>query len=264
MPLLITHLAAVHRLADRHRASLPPGWAEALRSDLPYARFGAALLLLPTLGRQAQARTYARRMHALAPSRLGLKLAELTSRGALVGEGPGRALVAGYFTHLCLDAALVPLERVGRRGLARTHARVLLEAVFPSGRADSARGRERLWHVTKSRRFPVRGVGRGLYELLRLASEDTLHEAPTKVELDRWVRRLALRSLLPTPLTVSARGLEPGQRAAVMREVDGALAAACLVLERVHALTQKTRWSPRAYRDFVAAFPGVGGASCAA
>ena len=39
---------------------------------------------------------------------LGLKMAELVATGALVGTEAGLALLAGYFTHLCLDRRLHP------------------------------------------------------------------------------------------------------------------------------------------------------------
>lgn len=278
MPVLLMHLVAVHRLVDRHAALLPRAWSDALRDDVVYARFGAALPLLPTLSgwtgalglrnRESAAEGFARRFHALAPVRLGLKMAELVSRGALVGEGPGRALLAGYFTHLCVDAAVVPLER----GLPRGDPKKLqwaqaLDVAAHTFRVREAQSSRQVWRVTKSHRFPLRGMGRGMYELVRIASLDALEEAPTKGQLDRWVRALALHGAWVQGPLGRPRGLprlSPAASRETVHAVDEGLATCAELIHRLDVMMRSGRFGPRARRAFSDSFPQVGSASCAA
>lgn len=289
MPVLLLHLVCVHRLADRHLAHLGPMWSDALQRDLAYARFGAALPLLPTMSGWGAAvglrspgspeEGFARRFHALAPMQVGLKMADLVARGALVGDSPGRALLAGYFTHLCLDAALLPIERRGgeQRELGATSpaeqrqlawAQAFWTAQDTLGTAEPFRDSRfaELWRVTKSRRFPVGGVGRGMYELLRLSSWDTLDEAPLKPEVDRWVQALALNGTFVSHVGRRRRGLTltAPQVEALRTAVDGALSVSCSLLERLDGLMRSGRFGPHSRRAFLDAFPEVGSASCAA
>src|SRR4051812_19160156 len=112
MPALLLHLTAIERLAIEP-GELPLPWARALTEDLPYARFGAALADLSRfqagvglgLFRLAPPGPFTEKVHeAWLP--FGLKLAELVATGALVGREAGRAVVAGYFTHACVDLSL--------------------------------------------------------------------------------------------------------------------------------------------------------------
>lgn len=289
MPVLLLHLTAIHRLADRFLGRLPPAWSEALQTDLPYARFGAALPLLPTMSgwggalglrsTGSAAEGFARRFHALAPMQVGLKMADLVARGALVGENPGRALLAGYFTHLCVDSAILPIERRGglqrelgetspeaQRQLAWAHAIAAVEDTFSTREPFRDPRFSELWRVTKSRRFPLTGVGRGMYELLRLSSWDTLEEAPEKADVDRWVQALALNGTLVSQVVRHRRGLELSELQVrnLRHALDESLSLSCSVLERLDALMRSGRFGPRARRSFLSAFPEVGAASCAA
>lgn len=213
MPATIVYLVGVERLALAS-AGMPPPVARALVEDLEYARFGAALLDLPWYGsvRAELGRVFLGRasvvppalelLHA-APVQVGLRLAEAVARGALVGTEPGLAFLAGYFLHLALDRALAePMEAlVGRaarfdpealrvrRGIEWVQSLLWLRETLgydPLGTPEIARR----FRVVKRKRYPVRGIGRGLYLLLRTAYDDVLGQAPTKAEVDAWVRGL--------------------------------------------------------------------------
>ena len=57
------------------------------------------------------------------------------------------------------------------------------------------------FQVTKSTGLPVRGIGRGIYELVRLASQERVGQAPTKAQVDGWVRGLyMIGAVLSSPV----------------------------------------------------------------
>lgn len=215
MPATIVHLVGVERLALAP-AGLPGPVAKALVEDLEYARLGAALLDLPwyrsvgaelariMVGHAAPVPHALELLHA-APIQVGLRLAEAVARGALVGTEPGLALLTGYFLHLSLDRSLAgPMEAlVGptrshdraalrtRRGIEWVQSLLWLRETLgydPLGTPEIARR----FRVVKRKGYPVRGLGRGIYLLLRTAYEDVLDDAPSKAEVDSWVRGLWL------------------------------------------------------------------------
>ncbi|RMG21248.1 MAG: hypothetical protein D6729_01160 [Deltaproteobacteria bacterium] len=225
MAHVLTHTAAVEALASDPRG-LPEAVVVALRDDLPYARFGAVLPDLPYY--DASARVLLRRLrggigprppfatlfHNGAPVAFGLRMAELVAHAALVGRSPGIAVVAGYFSHLALDRSLRPPVHELVRTLKRPkeHPRVLgrrIEFLQAIAHLEHRLGRrvlgwgglsERL-RLLKRESFPLRGIGRGLFELVHTASADTVGPAPTKADLDHWVRSLYLLArLLASPL----------------------------------------------------------------
>jgi hypothetical protein len=223
MPTLLLHLTAIEQLAA-HPGSLPPDIAHALAEDLPYARFGAALPDLPSceglrggLGAllpEKELRPFTRLYHERAPVGLGLKMGELVATGALVGTEPGLALLAGYFTHLCLDRRLHPeVDRLVARHRRKedseldAHRKIewsqtlfYLRELHGMEMLSNPRLRER-FQVTKSKGIPYRGIGRGIYELVRLASQERVGQAPTKAQVDGWVRGLYMMGLvLSSPL----------------------------------------------------------------
>jgi hypothetical protein len=298
VPATVLHLVAVERLA-RDPRGLPADVARALAEDLEYARFGAALPDLPyyghlggelaslVFGRAPGMPPFARLLHTAAPVAVGLKMAELVSRGALVGREPGIAAVIGYFTHLALDRQLHPivetlLERWRRAGetVSTAHRRIeWVEALFwlretlgreLVGTSDfSARCR-----VLKRRGLPVRGIGRGLYELVRSACADVLGPAPSKADLDTWVRGLYVygkvmgsplgrRAALPRDASQEYRTLYRGERLDVGAAIETALDRARSYGAKVGALIARGDFSPRARGRFLAELP-EGSLLCAA
>jgi hypothetical protein len=132
---------------------------------------------------------------------VGLRLGETVSRGALVGTEAGLALVAGYFLHLSLDRSLAgPMARLlgdaepsdhARRGVEWVQSLLWLRETLgydPLGTPEISRR----YQVVKRKGFPARGLGRGIYLLLRTAYLDVVGEAPKKSEVDAWVRGLWL------------------------------------------------------------------------
>ncbi|MFY0578979.1 zinc dependent phospholipase C family protein [Cystobacter fuscus] len=288
MPSLLLHLTAIERLAA-NPGELPEDFIRALSEDLAYARFGAALPDLPLcdglvggLGAHFSARDwppFARLFHERAPVALGLKMAELVAAGALVGTEAGLAILAGYFTHLCLDRALHPrvdelVLRHRRRGehalvahrqIEWTQTLFYLRELHGADLMGSPRLRSR-FQVTKSAGMPLKGIGRGIYELVRLASQETLQQAPTKAELDGWVRGLYLGGLylssplgrmrsLPAWSQLSFQELYRNDSFDFAAEVERAVEQSRAVLRRLLAFMARGIFTPRARSRFLAEFP---------
>ncbi|MBU8897582.1 hypothetical protein DRW03_23190 [Corallococcus sp. H22C18031201] len=297
MPTLLLHLTAIERLAA-NPGSLPPDWVRALAEDLPYARFGAALPDLPlcagvrgglaALWPEHHLPLFARLYHERAPVGLGLKMAELVATGALVGTEPGMALLAGYFTHLCLDRRLHPeVDRLVARHRRRpdsaldAHRQVewaqtlfYLRELHGMELLGTSRLREK-FQVVKSPGFPYRGIGRGIYELVRLASQERVGQAPTKAEVDGWVRGLYLSGVvlsspvgrartLPAYTHLSFQELYRNDNFDFVQEVEGALELTRTLLRRLHGYMTRGTFTPRTRARFLEEFPeGTIGANAA-
>lgn len=291
MPALLLHLTALERLALQPER-LPPTFGRALGRDLEYARLGAALPELPlyaglrgTLDGFFAPRgvpEWYERFHEREPALFGLKMAELVAAGALVGFHAGRAFVAGYFTHLCLDRHLHPLTRA----LAERH-KTLSETLLQAQRriewaqalfyVREVHGASLLGTTSLLGRFqfqkrsgPPRGIGGGLYELVRVAAHETLHAAPTKAEVDGWLRGLYLHALLlsspigrrralPSRSNLSYRELYRGPEADVATHVAEALDDARRVLGKVAGYMERGVFTPRARRRLLELVPGLNG-----
>jgi hypothetical protein len=147
-----------------------------------------------------------------APVAFGLKAAELVSNGALVGSEAGLAFVAGWFTQLCVSRSLEPLlaqliERRARRSERAPLARARIEWSQSLFLMQELHGSPLVGRPAVRAKLQIRkgsalhGVGRGLYELMRVCSLDALGEAPHKSEVDAWMRGLSVFSLaLGSPL----------------------------------------------------------------
>jgi hypothetical protein len=288
MPSLLLHLTAIERLAH-NPGELPADFVRALTEDLAYARFGAVLPDLPlyeglrgglsAFFTRRELPPFARMYHERAPVGMGLKMAELVAAGALVGTEPGLALLAGYFMHLTLDRALHPLvdrlvmrhRRQGEHALQAHHEIEWMQALFYLRELHgvellgSAPLRAR-FEVTKSAGFPVRGIGRGIYELVRLASQETLQEAPTKRQVDGWVRGLYLVGLylssplgriqgLPASSHLSFQELYRNDSFDFAQEVERSVVQVRAVLRRLLAYMTRGIFTPRARARFLAEFP---------
>jgi hypothetical protein len=295
MPSLLLHASAIEALSASR--SLPAPLGRALVEDLPYARFGALLPDLPWCGglqgglvstfRDRDVPFFAREFHERAPVAMGLKMAELVDSGALVGREAGLAVVCGYFTHLCLDRALHPLvdRLVGEhrlRGETRRQAHRRIEWAQGVFYLRDLHGRDLLgtgairerFQLSKSR-LPVHGIGKGLYELVRLAAQAELGAVPDKREVDAWVRGAFLHGLVLSTLVGRARGtnqypaltfreLYRGEDIDFFSEVEKALGQAREVLERVHHLIERGSFTRRSRERFMEAFPEGGVAAFAA
>jgi len=295
VPALLLHLSAVEELAGAPDLLSPPV-ARALGEDLEYARLGTALpdlpryegvrgglqLLLPS----RRERPFAHLFHTRAPVAMGLKFAELVANGALVGREPGLAFAGGYFCHLALDRVLGPVaarlaerhrgpresKEEARRRVEWTQALFYLE--HRRGRPMVGDPRLRESFRLSKRRLPAAGIGRGLYELIRLGAEEALQAAPEKRQVDRWVRGAFLHGLvLSTPLAASSRQLltrlsrrelYSGEEVDVPALMTEALASARRVLERLHAFISRGLFSRSARERFLADFPEGGLEPCAA
>jgi len=289
MPALLLHLAAVERLTADSR-SLPPAIARALDEDLEYARLGAVLLDLPRFDglsgalreplRPAAAPTrYAQLFHLRAPVAFGLKVAELVSLGALVGAEAGLAFVSGYFCHLALDRALQPLEDrlaaahrlpgespwEARSRVQWTQAQLFLRELHGEDLVGTPALGSR-FQVSKRGGIPFGGMGGGLYEIVRLASRDVLGEAPTKREVDGWVRGLYVYGrvlcsplgrarALPAWSNLSTLELYRSSELDVAREIDAALVDARRVLGRVSEYMARRSFTRRARARFLEDVP---------
>lgn len=215
MPSIFTSLTAVERLAA-HASALPPDFGRALGEDLEYGRFGAALAELPQFGGWAMGlnqlvvfpkRTrFSTLFREVAPVAFGLKAAELVANGALVGTEAGLAFVAGWFTQVCVARALDPLERalsMRHHGVDESveSARLRIEWVQSLFLMQELHGNELLGSPLIRSKLQLRkantpkGIGRGLYELIRVASQEALEEAPSKSTVDGWMRGLFVFSL---------------------------------------------------------------------
>ena len=211
-PLL--HLAAVEQLA-REPGALPPPLARALVDDAEYGRFGAFLADLPCfesplrglrvpLGLSPGPRSpYSRLFHGPRPIALLLKMAELVSRGALVGRSAGRALLSGYLVHVALDRTLDPITaglagQLTRPGVDPRALQRRIEWLQALLHLRERFGREPLGNpeliqwmsVVKRRGMPWAGVGGGIFEILRLSLLEVYGQAPAKGQVDAWVRGL--------------------------------------------------------------------------
>jgi hypothetical protein len=215
MPVLLTHLTAVERLAA-HVNALPPDFARALGKDLEYGRFGAVLPELPWFGGWklglsvwvpwGEVPRFTTLFRDRAPVGFGLKAAELVANGALVGSDAGLAVLAGYFTQLHVTRALEPLMRsllathrkpgeavlAARHRIEWTWAMLLMQELHGSTLVGTKALRDKL-QIRKG--GGPRRIGRGLYELVRVASQEAFGEAPTKHQVDSWTRGLYLFSL---------------------------------------------------------------------
>jgi hypothetical protein len=119
--------------------------------------------------------------------------------------------------------------------------------------------------ILKRTGLPIRGIGRGLYELLRTACADVLGPAPKKREVDGWVRGLylfgkAMGSPLARRLPLT---LTPPEEERVLRgggvDVPAVLESA---LERARGHAGRIAWmigrgdfSTRARAKFLAELP---------
>jgi hypothetical protein len=228
MPAFLTYLTAVERLSA-HVHSLPQEFTRSLGEDLEYARFGAALVELPWFGDWRSGLTawlgrgappaFSRLMRERAPVALGLKAAELVSNGALVGTEAGLAFVAGYFTQVCVSRALEPVMQ----SLLMTHVRhgesllnsrhriewvqslALMQDLHGSAMVGTSAIRTKM-QIRKA--SAAKGVGRGLYELMRVSCLEAIGEAPLKSHVDAWARGMYLfAAALSSPLGgLKARG----------------------------------------------------------
>lgn len=221
MPAFLTYLTAVERLSA-HVNSLPAEFSRALGEDLEYARFGSTLVELPWFGGwklgldawfgHGAPPMFSTLMREQAPVAFGLKAAELVSNGALVGTEAGLAFVAGYFTQLCVSRSIEPLVQAllvthARQGESTQTARhriewaqslALMQDLHGSPLVGTSAIRTKL-QIRKA--SGARGVGRGLYELMRVSSLEAFGKAPTKLEVDGWVRGVFLYSMaLGSPL----------------------------------------------------------------
>jgi hypothetical protein len=196
-----------------------------------------------------------------------------------VGTEPGLAFVAGYFNHLCIDRRLNPLvdrlvarhrrsgesERAARRRIDWTQALFFLRETHGREMLGNPALRTK-FQVLKRQGLPTRGVGRGLYELVRLSSQETLGIAPTKAEVDGWVRGLYLQgALLASPLgkvralpsytNLTYRELYQAADFSVEAEVDAALASARTVLFRLASMIRRGSFSLRSRGRFFGECP---------
>lgn len=286
MPALLSSLTAVERLAA-HASALPSEFARALGEDLEYARFGAALPELPWYGGwshglqlwfgRGEPPRFARLFRERAPVSFGLKAAELVANGALVGTDAGLAFLAGHFTQLAVARAFEPaLQRLTVSGrdpkesLVEARARIewlqslmLLQELHGSSLVGTSAVRSKL-QLRKD--AGPKGIGRGLYELIRVASLDSVGEAPTKLEVDSWMRGLYLYSLaLASPLG-KLKAVKNGARAEARElyrgpEVDvwGALETALDVTRRgltvLGGLIRRNSFTPRSRAKVLEIFP---------
>lgn len=288
MPTLLLHLTAIERLASRP-GDLPADLSRVLSEDLPYARFGAVLPDLPlcegvrgslsALMPERELPLFARLYHERAPVGFGLKMAELVATGALVGTDAGLALLAGYFSHLCLDRRLHPevdrlVARHRRREESplRSHRQIeWAQTLFYLRELHGVEvlgtsGLREHFQVVKSTGFPYRGIGRGIYELVRLASQERVGQAPTKSQVDGWVRGLYMTGLLLSSPLGRTRALPAYSQLSFHElyrhdgfdfaaEVDGALEQARAVLRRLLVYMARGTFTPRTRSRFLEEFP---------
>jgi hypothetical protein len=297
MPSLLLHLAAVERLAADPQ-NLPAEFARALHEDIEYARFGAALADLPSYDGlrggadmfQAEKvpAPFAQLFHSRAPVAMGLKMTELVSNGALVGSEAGLAFIAGYFSHVALDRTLAPVlakltARHRRQRETQRSAQRRIEWLQALFYLREQRGRDLigtsgirpLFQLAKRLGPPTRGVGRGLYELVRLSAQETLDQAPRKGEVDSWVRGLYLFSLLLSSPLGNAWGL-PSDSSMLFHdyyrsadldlavEVDSSLQLTRTLLERLSRMIGRGTFTKRRREQFLAEFSDRGLDACAA
>jgi hypothetical protein len=131
------------------------------------------------------------------------------------------------------------------------------------------------FQVTKRAVIPARGVGRGLFELIRIATQETLHQAPEKAEVDSWVRGLFLYGAvlssplgrfrrLPSPANSAYRAFFQGPDVDVPSAIARAQALTRDVLERLSTLMAHTHFTARLRGRFLDEFPEGSSGACAA
>lgn len=285
MSALLTHLTAVERLAA-HVNALPTEFARALGEDLEYARFGAALPQLPRFGgwimgvdtwlSRGRRPHFTELMAARAPVHFGLKAAELVANGALIGVDAGLAWLAGYFTQLCVSRSLEPViqkllltqrrqgepEEMARARIEWAQSLFFIQDLHGSSLVGTPSVRAKL-QIRKA--SSARGIGRGFYELIRVASLDAFNQAPSKLEVDGWVRGLYLYSLalgsplgrlraLPTGHQVT-RELYRGDGFDVFASVDSGLERARELLTLLGAMIRRNSWTARSRARFLESCP---------
>lgn len=270
MPQLLIHLAAVERLAARPE-SLPSDFAKALNEDLQYARFGAALPELPWFGSvRSSLAAFAgwgtrprltARLTDEAPVAFGFKLAELVANGALVGNESGRAVVAGYFTQLCVSRAFAPVVRAAAtattlRGRTRVEWSLtlhLLDEMYGSPLV----GTRALLTKLQLRKGRLRhGVGRGLYELTRVAWLKALGESPSKGQVDAWMRGLSAYALaLSSPVGALIGLLVEKSTLGALGTIDAGLAHARELLDLMGHLIRRNSFTNRAWTRVIQLVP---------
>ena len=283
MPALLSSLTAVERLAA-HASALPPEFARALGEDLEYARFGAALPELPWFGGwshglqawfgRGEAPVFARLFRERAPVAFGLKAAELVANGALVGTDAGLAFLAGHFTQLAVVRSLEPsvqrlsvMHRQPKETVAAARGRIewvqslfLMQELHGSTLVGTSAVRSKL-QIRKD--SGPKGIGRGLYELIRVASHEAVGETPTKLEVDGWMRGLYLFSLaLGSPLGklkgmngAAPRELYRGPDVDVWSAVEGALDTTRKALGVLGGLIRRNSFTPRSRAKVLELFP---------
>jgi hypothetical protein len=274
MPSLLTSLTAVERLAA-HVNSLPPEFVKALGEDLEYARFGAALPELPRFGGwrlgldawflSGEPPRYSRQLSEVAPVAFGLKAAELVSNGALVGTEAGLAFLAGYFTQLQVARELEPILHAlvlafRKDGESGSHARSRIERSQSLFLMQDLHGSPLVGTPAVRSKLQIRkdagpkGIGRGLYELMRVSSNEAFGSAPTKLEVDSWMRGLYVFSLaLGSPLGrlkalpshLSARELYRGPGIDVFAAIDRGLDQSREVLAQLGSMIRRNSFTAR-------------------
>lgn len=289
MPAVILHLVAVERLAPEE-GSLPSAMARALREDMEYARFGAALWELPWFG-SATAELARLALGAgprtppaaltlrSAPAELALALAERVTRGAMVGREAGLAVLCGAFTHLAVSARLRPIQErlLGApppwgeeelravRGIEWVQSLLWIRSVYGYDLVGTPSLMEH-FRVRKRRGYPFSGVGRGLSLLVRSAALEATGWAPTAAELDRWVRGLWLfgRALasplarglaLPEEVPAASQALFASEGVDLRAAVEAGLQDARNSLFVLHELMRANDFSPEAKRRFLLETP---------
>jgi len=136
----------------------------------------------------------------------------LVANGALVGTEAGLAFLAGYFAQLCVERAtegvilrLIARHRKANESEAAARLRIewaqsllFMQELHGEVLVGTPAVRAKL-HVRKA--SGAQGIGRGLYELIRVSSVEALPDVPGKAEMDRWLRGLYVFSLaLGSPL----------------------------------------------------------------
>ncbi|MEW6432448.1 MAG: hypothetical protein AB1730_13155 [Myxococcota bacterium] len=275
MPALFTYVTAVERLAA-HVNTLPAEFTKALGEDLEYARFGASLPELPWFGGVSMGLDawlgrgtpphWSRLLATKAPVAFGLKAAELVSNGALVGVEAGLAFLAGYVTQLAVSRALEPLvqslvvthQRHGetpataRNRIEWTQSLFFMQDLHGSPLVGTPAVRGKL-QLRKGSTF--KGIGRGFYELVRVSSQDAFGEAPSKLEVDGWMRGVSLFSMaIGSPLGklkalpgqhLSAKELYRGPGVDVFQAVDQGLEHAREVLVALGSMIRRNSFTSR-------------------
>lgn len=281
MPSLLTSLTAVERLSA-HITTLPAEFSKALGEDLEYARFGAALPELPWFGgwkfridawfKRSSPPHFTQLLKETAPVAFGLKAAELVSNGALVGVEAGLAFIAGYFTQLMVERELEPImqrllhshrqpdesDLAARNRIEWAQALMLMQDLHGSPLIGTAAVRAKL-QIRKER--GVQGMGRGMYELMRVSSQDAFGEAPSKLEVDGWMRGLYLYSLaLGSPLgrfksvpttNGATRELYRGTGIDVFAAIDHGLTRTREVLSHLGSMIRRNSFTTRSKLKFM-------------